>query len=174
MKEDTKAISETRSITSKSKIALPFSGKSNSSFDCKSAFTFQLVVTYVDWISQADSTTEIFASCNSNYIGRSYHEAAVKLTTRGQSNWILIGLLVGINEWIRHVSNIDLIDQASLINSVDLIGLFEIIKIIVCRISCVGSLVEHDGKINPNGPASKLIVICNWTKISLIFRTIFC
>jgi len=35
----------------------------------------------------------------------------------------------------------------------------------------------HNGKINPNGPASKLIVICNWTQISLIFRedcTIFC
>ena len=40
VKEDTKAISETRSIASKSKIALPFSGKSNTSFDCKSAFTF--------------------------------------------------------------------------------------------------------------------------------------
>ena len=31
-------------------------------------------------------------------------------------------------------------------------------------------LVEHDGKINPNGLASKLIVICDWTKISLIFQ----
>ncbi len=38
-----------------------------------------------------------------------------------QSNWILIRLLVGIDEWIRHVCNISLIDQASLINSVDLI-----------------------------------------------------
>ena len=38
-------------------------------------------------------------------------------------------------------------------------------------------LVEHDDNINPNGPACKLIVICNWTKISLIFQedcTIFC
>jgi hypothetical protein len=62
VKEDTKAISETRSIASKSKIALPSSGKSNTSFDCKSAFTFQLVVAYVDWISHADSTMEIFAT----------------------------------------------------------------------------------------------------------------
>ena len=43
--------------------------------------------------------------------------------------------------------------------------------------SPTNGLVEHDGKISPYGPASKLIVICNSTKIYLIFRedcTIFC
>jgi len=44
------------------KNALPFSGKSKASFDCTSASTFQLVVAYFDWISQADSMTEIFAT----------------------------------------------------------------------------------------------------------------
>jgi len=62
VKADTKAISETRPIPSKSKNALPFSGKSKASFDCTSAFTFWLVVAYFDWISQADSMMEIFAT----------------------------------------------------------------------------------------------------------------
>jgi hypothetical protein len=62
VKVGTKAISETRSTASKLKNALPFSSKLNTSFDCKSASTFWLVVAYVDWISQADSTTEIFAT----------------------------------------------------------------------------------------------------------------
>ena len=75
--------------------------------------------------------------CDSNHIGRSYHEAAVELTAR-QSNWILFGL----DDWIPHVRNIGLINQAGLIDSVNLIGLFKIIKIIVYRISCVG-LVSH-------------------------------
>jgi hypothetical protein len=48
---DTKAILETN--------ALPFSGKSKTSFDCTSASTFQLVVAYYDWIPQAASMTEI-------------------------------------------------------------------------------------------------------------------
>ena len=53
VKADTKAISETRSIPSKSKNALPFNGKSKTSFDCTSASTLWLVVAYFDWISQA-------------------------------------------------------------------------------------------------------------------------
>jgi hypothetical protein len=44
VKADTKAISEMRSIPSKSKNALPFNGKSKTSFDCTSASTFQLIV----------------------------------------------------------------------------------------------------------------------------------
>jgi len=61
-----------------------------------------------------------------------------------------------------------------------LVGLGEIGFIgLVGQIGCVSynglvgsptnGLVEHDGKISPYGPASKLIVICNSTKISLIF-----
>ncbi len=42
--------------------ALPFSGKSKTSFGCTSASTFRLVVAYFDLIPQADSTTEIFAT----------------------------------------------------------------------------------------------------------------
>jgi len=54
VKADTKAILETN--------ALPFSGKSKTSFGCTSASTFRLVVAYFDLIPQADSTTEIFAT----------------------------------------------------------------------------------------------------------------
>jgi hypothetical protein len=133
VKAGTKAISETRSIASKSKNALPFSGKSKTSFDCTSASTFRLVVAYVDWISHADSTLNlppdrtIESSLASSKLSRLLYATSAVLASSAES--------------------------------------------------ATNGLVEHDGKIHPDGPASKLIVIRNWTKISLIFRedcTIFC
>ncbi len=63
-KTEAKAITEMIATTSKSNNALLFGGKSNKSFDNKSSSTFQLVVAYVDWLSNVISAR---AKCPSSH-----------------------------------------------------------------------------------------------------------
>jgi hypothetical protein len=173
VKADTKAISEMRSIPSKSKNALPFNGKSKTSFDCTSASIFRLVVAYFDWISQADSTTEIFATAIT------LAEVIMKQQLNLPPNRAIESSLASTNESTMFATSASLTKLVSSTHSTSLassklsILLYTASSVLaLSATSATNGLVKHDSKINLNGPASKLIVICNWTKHPLSFEKI--
>ena len=130
------------------KNALPFSGKSKASFDCTSASTFQLVVAYYDWIPQAASMTEIFAT-------------AITLELNLPSNRAIESSLASTNESTMFAT---LASLTKLVSSTQLTSLasstlsrllYAASAVLVSSAtSATDGLVERDGKINPDGQIS--------------------
>jgi hypothetical protein len=143
-----------------------------------SASTFWLIVAYVDWISQADSTTEIFVTAIT------LAEVIMKQQLNLPPDRAIESSLASTIESPMFATSASLTKLVSSTQSISLASsklsrlLYTASAVLASSAtSATNGLVEHDSKINLNGPASKLIVICNWTKISLIFRegcTIFC